>query len=141
MEQEIYDDTTAREAWAAFMRMDELERQTHRRRERAFLVSVCSFAFWVTMLMILLRYAAGNWTALFPRALEISNKDFAKFSSSLDWKTFNEKLSARAPAPLSLLPSLLPTILPPWAHHLLRSAQLLLRTHTPYVRIDLGRAK
>jgi curved DNA-binding protein CbpA len=120
-----------REYYEAFMRAEEEEKKRQKRRERGLLVGVCSLGVWSVLLLLLLGLIAGDSVHFFPPALEMSNNELAKLPLQLDFKAFNERLVARHGTHMSTSLRLgkLPASL----------RELLLRTHTPYLRVRLNR--
>lgn len=124
-----------REYYEAFCRAEEEQKKREIRRERGLLVGVVSLAIWVVTILILLWQCASESAHLFPRALTLSNREFARLPLNLDFKALEGRLIERHRARLTEPGG--------WGSRLMVPDSLgghRLRTHTPYVKITLNRS-
>ena len=137
--QSCHDDIAAMRAyWAAFQAAEEEARRVEVRRERGLLVGICSLAIWAALILLLLWSTASHMPCLFPPALELSNLEFSRLPLSLDFDSFRERLDARHRAQLAQ--QHLPDFPAAWRRTLPSAlAGVVLRTHTPYLRVRLNR--
>lgn len=128
------DAAACRAAFEAFQRAEEALRRREQRRERGLLIGACSLAVWAVLIFGLLSQFLGHVAVLFPPPLEVSNLELARYPLALSFSAFSERLASRHTAKLRTRESALrpPEWLPPWAG-------VLMREHTPYLRIALNR--